>query len=111
MECIFDDVCLVACEIDSDCDDDGDDCNGREECIAGTCEQLFESDCNGNGAEDACDLAGGASADENANGVPDECELVLRTACVSGGAANRFLVRLTRGEPNTSDARNAGHRS
>lgn len=31
-------------------------------------------DCNGNGIEDAVDIALGASADADANGVPDECE-------------------------------------
>lgn len=33
-----------------------------------------EYDCNGNGVEDAVDIAGGYSADEDGNGIPDECE-------------------------------------
>jgi CSLREA domain-containing protein len=32
------------------------------------------TDCNGNGTDDAADIAGGTSADCNANGVPDECD-------------------------------------
>ena len=59
-------------------------------------------DCNENGNDDACDIADATSADENGNGVPDECEPVLRTLCVPAGAANRLLVRLTEGVPNTS---------
>jgi hypothetical protein len=31
-------------------------------------------DCNGNGAADQCDIAGGTSIDANGNGAPDECE-------------------------------------
>jgi hypothetical protein len=31
-------------------------------------------DCNGNGIEDAVDIAVGASVDANGNGIPDECE-------------------------------------
>lgn len=31
-------------------------------------------DCNGNGIEDAVDIAYGSSADANKNGIPDECE-------------------------------------
>ncbi len=33
-----------------------------------------ESDCNGNGASDACDIATGVSMDCNGNTIPDECE-------------------------------------
>jgi hypothetical protein len=32
-------------------------------------------DCNGNGIEDALDIAGGYSADHDCDGVPDECAL------------------------------------
>ena len=35
-------------------------------------------DCNGNGVNDACDIANGTSSDSDGNGVPDECE----TGCV-----------------------------
>lgn len=31
-------------------------------------------DCNGNGVEDAVDIAVGTSADDDMNGIPDECE-------------------------------------
>ena len=31
-------------------------------------------DCNGNGIDDAVDIAAGDSFDANDNGVPDECE-------------------------------------
>jgi len=34
-----------------------------------------ETDCNGNGQPDVCDLASGASLDCNSNGIPDECEV------------------------------------
>ncbi len=39
-----------------------------------------DSDCNGNGAPDACDIASGVSADCNTNGLPDECDLALGSA-------------------------------
>ena len=32
------------------------------------------ADCNGNGIEDAIDIASGASSDGNHDGVPDECQ-------------------------------------
>ncbi len=35
---------------------------------------LADTDCNGNGRLDRCDIASGVSADLNTNGVPDECE-------------------------------------
>jgi hypothetical protein len=38
-----------------------------------------EFDCNGNGVEDAVDIAGGYSADEDGNGIPDECENAPRS--------------------------------
>src|ERR1041385_3544735 len=38
------------------------------------------SDCNGNGIDDAADLAPGASRDCNGNGVPDECDLASTLA-------------------------------
>ncbi|MHC4935791.1 MAG: HYR domain-containing protein, partial [Planctomycetota bacterium] len=33
-----------------------------------------ETDCNGNGTPDVCDLADGASVDCNLDGIPDECQ-------------------------------------
>ncbi len=35
---------------------------------------LLEADCNGNGVEDAVDIALGDSVDANYDGVPDECQ-------------------------------------
>jgi WD40 repeat protein len=43
----------------------------RAELAGGNC---MAFDCNGNGIDDAADLAGGVSLDANANGIPDECE-------------------------------------
>jgi hypothetical protein len=37
---------------------------------------LPSADCNGNGVDDACDIADGTSFDINGNGVPDECECI-----------------------------------
>jgi hypothetical protein len=34
-----------------------------------------ETDCNGNGQPDVCEIASGTAQDCNTNGVPDECEL------------------------------------
>ena len=42
------------------------------------------ADCNGNGSEDADDIASGASADCDGNGTPDECELANRDADQNG---------------------------
>ena len=39
------------------------------------------NDCNGNGVEDAIDIAFGGSWDINSNGIPDECELLTRGFC------------------------------
>jgi glucose/arabinose dehydrogenase len=41
------------------------------------------SDCNGNGGDDACDIASGASQDVNANGIPDECECAGASYCTA----------------------------
>jgi len=35
---------------------------------------IDDPDCNGNGIDDACDIASGISADNNLNDIPDECE-------------------------------------
>ncbi len=55
----------------SDCDGNGvDDAEDLAACQGDpACE-----DCNGNGRPDGCDLADGTSSDCNANGRPDECE-------------------------------------
>jgi hypothetical protein len=54
--------------------------------VTTTCDP--ETDCNGNGSDDACDLASGASQDCNANGVPDECDLADAASedCNANGA-------------------------
>ncbi len=49
-------------------------------------------DCNGNGIEDACDLAAGVESDLNGNGLPDSCDCGGANFCDStinstGGAA------------------------
>ncbi len=43
-------------------------------------------DCNGNGIDDAADIAGGSSDDANGNGIPDECE---RRIHVDAGSAQQ----------------------
>jgi hypothetical protein len=59
-----------------DCDDDGaiDAFQGTVSCGNGIPDEC-ESDCNGNGIADSCDIASGRSLDKNGNGRPDECEL------------------------------------
>ena len=44
-------------------------------------------DCNGNGALDSCDIAGGAATDCNGNAIPDSCDLAsgLATDCNGNG--------------------------
>jgi hypothetical protein len=44
-------------------------------------ERLAFFDCNGNGREDAIDIALGSSNDNNNNGIPDECELIVKYSC------------------------------
>jgi hypothetical protein len=44
-------------------------------------ERLAFFDCNGNGREDALDIALGSSNDNNNNGIPDECELIVKYSC------------------------------
>lgn len=48
-------------------------------------------DCNGNGVDDATDIAAGTSADCNDNGVPDECDLTsgLGYDCNSNGTLDQ----------------------
>lgn len=43
------------------------------------------TDCNGNGTDDACDIASGASADANQNGIPDECDWSAVPFCFGDG--------------------------
>jgi parallel beta-helix repeat protein len=44
------------------------------------------ADCNGNGIDDAAEIASGAAADCQPDGVPDECQLPFVTAVDDGGA-------------------------
>ncbi len=68
------------CETNADCSD-GNDCNGIEVCVGGVCEPgPLTADCNGNGIEDACDIAGGTANDCNYNGVPDSCDVASGTS-------------------------------
>ncbi|MEM7307188.1 MAG: hypothetical protein AAF682_10985 [Planctomycetota bacterium] len=48
--------------------------------VGGDCSQLVPMpapDCNGNGLDDALDIAAGTSTDCNGNGVPDSCDIQL----------------------------------
>ncbi len=45
------------------------------------------NDCNGNGVDDAIDIAFGFSWDINSNGIPDECELLTRAFCFCAAPA------------------------
>ena len=52
------------------------DCNGDG--VGDACELASgAADCNGNGRPDACDIAAGSSSDLDANSVPDDCEFVV----------------------------------
>lgn len=42
---------------------------------------ILVADCNGNGVEDAYDIATGAAGDVNLNGIPDSCELFATPYC------------------------------
>ena len=44
--------------------------------LGATQARLRAADCNGNGIEDADDIANGTSTDCNANTVPDDCDIV-----------------------------------
>ena len=45
-------------------------------------------DCNGNGIDDALDIAGQTSNDHDLDGIPDECQPGFRSFCEGDGAAN-----------------------
>jgi len=64
----------LPCTDDSHCND-GQFCTGTGHCTGGTCLYDFESDCNNNGREDACEIAEATAPDCNTNGVPDECDI------------------------------------
>jgi len=58
--------------------------------VVDACELTDWADCNGNGTNDACDLASGASLDLDADGVPDECQPLsgdLASISVSSGGS------------------------
>ncbi|RME37399.1 MAG: hypothetical protein D6788_09535 [Planctomycetota bacterium] len=44
-----------------------------------------QTDCNGNGVDDAVDIANGTSLDRDGNGVPDECQSGACCLCGPGG--------------------------
>lgn len=51
------------------------------------------ADCNGNGVEDAVDIALGFSSDLDGNGIPDECEA---RACIALGLGRRASAQSER---------------
>jgi alpha-tubulin suppressor-like RCC1 family protein len=51
------------------------DCDGDGACDADELAAGAEQDCNGNGLPDTCDIAGGDAADCNVNGIPDSCDI------------------------------------
>ncbi len=48
-------------------------------------------DCNGNGVDDALEIANGSSRDRNGNGIPDECEIAAGTLCPSDYNGDGFV--------------------
>lgn|GEM_PF-2433976 len=123
--CRESDQSCVECLTSSDCSD-SNPCTGTEICTeSGSCETRVIADCNGNGLEDACDLAQGTSTDANANDRPDECddadgELIyantlgdiqfrpgagarvaddLSTLLEASGTLGKFRIRVTGGVP------------
>jgi len=64
---------------------------------------VVTSDCNGNGSDDACDLALGLSADCNDNGIPDECDPLALTGLDPAVGAVGDVVRVL-GEGFVADA-------
>ena len=87
--------------LDADTDDDGvldgdDNCvfesnplqaDGDGDGVGDACDPL--TDCNGNGIDDAEDIAGGASGDCNGNGIPDECDVALNSIMLVDDVAAR----------------------
>jgi hypothetical protein len=57
------------------------DCNGNGFDDADDIANATSQDCNGNGIPDECDIASGTSFDANNNGVPDECETIGTKYC------------------------------
>lgn len=49
------------------------DCNGNGVDDAAEIAMGMSADCNGNGIPDGCDIASGTSTDSSGNGIPDEC--------------------------------------
>jgi len=69
----------------------GEDCDGNG--VNDACDIALGNaeDCNENGVPDSCDLVAGTSADVNLNGLPDECELLF----VRGDTNNSGLIDLS----------------
>ncbi|MCH2133551.1 MAG: PA14 domain-containing protein [Phycisphaerales bacterium] len=89
------DPCDVADGTSEDCNGDNvpDECQLKgNDCdldgIPDDCQLTDETDCNGNGIYDACDIASGVSLDCQEDGIPDECQLAsqLKMQYDDGGA-------------------------
>jgi hypothetical protein len=76
----------------------GDDLNAAEMVLS----PLI--DCNGNGIEDAVDVAFGTSGDVNDNGIPDECEATALSYCTCPGN----LAPCGNADPNAGCANSTG---
>lgn len=57
------------------------------------------NDCNGNLADDECDIGDGTSADGNGNGIPDECEITLALSVDNLVAGEVAVFTVTQGPP------------
>lgn len=63
------------------------DCNGNGIDDAIDIAEGTEADCNSNGIPDSCDISSGASQDANGDGVPNECEITSSPAPVRSRVA------------------------
>ncbi|MCG3128930.1 MAG: hypothetical protein CHACPFDD_03826 [Phycisphaerae bacterium] len=61
------------------------DCNGNGVEDADDIANGTSQDCNGNGVPDECDLANGTSQDCNGNGIPDSCDIANGTSADCNG--------------------------
>jgi hypothetical protein len=50
------------------------------DCNLNGVDDALETDCNGNGTPDDCDISAGTSQDIDANGVPDDCQILSKPA-------------------------------
>ncbi len=71
-----------------DCNGNGiDDAQDLADCDGGA----WCDDCNGNGVLDECDIADGSSPDCNENGIPDECELTFPDVAADGSFIGKIF--------------------